>query len=978
MSYKAGQEYHGFKLLEETKIDEIQSVARVFYHVKSGARLLHLENKDDNKVFSIAFRTTPTDSTGLPHILEHSVLCGSRKFQTKDPFGDVAKSSLNTFLNAMTYPDKTMYPVSSRNHSDFMNLMDVYLDAVLYPNIYKNHNILRQEGWRYEIDEETDRLSYNGVVYSEMQGAFSSPEQVLAENIYSSLFPNTTYAFVSGGDPEVIPQLTQEDFEKFHSKYYHPSNSYIYLYGDQDLWKCLKFINDNYLVNFNAIEIPSHIDDTDKFERTIEQTFEYPISAEGNDENKGFLALNFACGESRDGEINLAMKILYNLLIESSASPIKLALLKEGIGESILTFNDMNMDSTKQLIFTVPVKNVDINKKDLFKKVVFNTLNSLVNNGIDRSLLEASINSIEFNLREADYWGSANKGLFYGIKLMDSWLYDCSPLVHLEYENNLNKIKNSINNNYFENFIKKYILNNNHCSLVTLKPVKGLAERKAKALEEKLQNYKASLSEKELKDIREISRQLKIAQTAQDTEAAKDTIPKLAIEEVSTKVEEIPQVVTNEKGVTILSHNMHTNKIAYINLLFDASIIKDEHISYLALLRDVLSELDTEKRTYSELVTAISRKTGGITFNTEVYSEKHNIDVYHPKFIVKSKVLLENIPYSFKLINEIITSTKFNNTKRVKEIIQEIKSKLQVYNINSGHKVAAQRAYACFSKSDKYREMIIGASYYEFLCDLEKNFESKQEEIQNNLKEVYKTIFNKKNLLISFVGGEEEKQELISNINIVLDNLNNADVEAADINFNISKKTEALMADSNLQYVVKAFNLFKLNSTYSGKMRVLEMILSLEYLHNRVRVQGGAYGGWMEINKNGNIAFVSYRDPNLPQTIKIYDEAYKFLENINFTKNDMEKFIIGAIGKLDRPLTPYRKGEKAVENYICGITCEDIQRERNELLNTTLEDIKSYTDMIKSGMEQNFCCILGNEGKIKENKFMFDKLTMIL
>lgn len=977
MNYQKGQVYHGFRLLEEAEINEIQSAARMFEHEKSGARLLHLENKDDNKVFSIGFRTTPSDDTGVPHILEHSVLCGSRKFQTKDPFGDLAKGSLNTFLNAMTFPDKTLYPVSSRNHSDFMNLMDVYLDAVLYPNIYKNHQILRQEGWRYEIDEKTDKLIIKGIVYSEMQGALSSPEEVLGKNIYSSLFPGTAYAFVSGGEPEAIPQLTQEAFEKFHSQYYHPSNSYIYLYGDQDLDKCLKFINDNYLVNFDAIEVPSRIEDTDAFEKMSEVTSEYSISEEENEENKGYLALNFICGETCNGEANLAMRLINNMLVESPASPIRLALLKEGLGESMLTFDDMNMDSTKQLIFTIAIKNVDENKKNLFKKVVFDTLHSLVRDGIDKNLIEASINSVEFELRESDPWRIANKGLIYGIKIMDSWLYDCSPLIHLKYEDNIKKIKAAVNNSYFEKLIEKYMLNNSHSSLVVLKPEKGLAERKAKHLEEKLRNYKASLSEDEMKQLNNLNRKLKEAQAEQDSEAAKNTIPKLAMEEIQAKAEEVPIEIAKEQGITLLSHITNTNRIAYINLIFDAGVITEEYIPYAALLRDVLSQLDTKEKAYSELAVAINRVTGGITFDMEVYTQKNNIDVYYPKFILKSKVLLNNIPAMFKLVNEIITSTKFDNTRRIKEVIQEVRSKLQGYNISSGQQVALMRACSCFSKADRYRETIKGASYYEFLCDLERNFESAYEEIQNNLRNVFETIFNKNNLLVSFVGGEEEKQVIASNLNIVLDNLNK-NAKQGNINLCLSKKAEGLVTASNVQFVVKAFNLCKLNYRYSGMMKVLEMILSQEYLHIRVRIQGGAYGCWMEVSRDGNIAFMSYRDPSLVQTVKVYDEACSFLENADYSKEDMEKFIIGTIGNLDRPLPPDIKGERAVENYIRGISYEDIQRERDELLSTTLEDIKCFRNMIKEGMEQNYFCVAGNEGRIKENKDMFDKITMLL
>ena len=978
MKFKINEMHHGFKLLEQEKIDEIQSVARVFEHIKSGARLLHLENEDDNKLFSIGFRTTPTDSTGVAHILEHSVLCGSRKFKTKDPFGDMAKSSLNTFLNASTYTDKTIYPVSSRNHKDFMNLMDVYLDAVLHPRIYENYEILRQEGWRYEVDSKTNKLSYKGVVYSEMQGALSSPEQVICSDIYSSLFPNTTYAFVSGGDPEEIPNLTQEDFEKFHSKFYHPSNSYIFLYGDQNLEECLKFINDEYLQEFDRIEIPSHIENVEAFKSMVEKTSQYSISEDEEEKNKAFLALSFAFEETSNAKAYLTNEILYNMLIESSASPIKEALLKEGIGECIITIDEMNMDPTKQMLFPIVVKNADSNMKDKFKEIVLSNLKELVKNGIDENQLQAAINTVEFNLREADPWRIANKGIQYNEKVLDSWIYDGNPLAHLKYEKNLNDIKEAIKDRYFENFIEKNMVKNSHCSLVVLNPKKGLENEKNKALEEKLEKHRISLSEEDLQKLMDRNKKLQEAQVKVDTEEEKKTIPKLPMEEIDKKAEQIPQEVIKEQGITILKHHINTNKIAYINLLFDGKIIEEKYIPYLGLLGDILGELDTERKTYSELITEVYKNTGGITFKNEIYTEKNNDRVYHPKFTIKAKAISDNIPKLLELINEIITTTKFDDMNRIKQVIQETKSKLQMRVINAGHEIAMNKAFSKFSYAQEYKNRISGASYYEFICNLEKNFEDNSDEIKSNLIKVYETIFNKNNLIISIVGEEVESEKLLSNINIILDNIKDSIYEVPKLEYKEAKDVEGLITASNVQYVVKGFNFAKLDYRYSGKMKVLQNILESEYLYPRVRLQGGAYGCYIDMNNDGNLAFFSYRDPNLTRTIDVYNETYKFLEDVDFSKEDMENFIIGTVGRVYKPLTPDKKGEKAVGDYICNITYEDIQRERDEILNTTIEDIKSYAKMIKSGMDEHYCCVVGNEGKIKENEAIFNKISKLL
>lgn len=975
--FKVNEVYHGFKLKEETRIPEIDSVARVFEHVKSGARLLHLENKDDNKTFFISFRTTPGDDTGVPHILEHVVLCGSRKFKSKDVFMSMAKSSLNTFINAMTFPDKTMYPISSRNQKDFFNLMDVYLDSVLYPDLYDNYQHLRQEGWRYELDGESGSLAYKGIVYSEMQGALSAPEDILACNLNKALFPNTTYAFNSGGDPRFIPDLTQEKFEKFHSKFYHPSNSYIYLYGDQDLDQCLRFINDEYLSNFDRIEVPSHIDDAKSFSKMVEKIDEYPIGEDEDENNASFIALGFAGEEAKNPDFYLPMQLLNDMLVKSSAAPIKKALLEAGIGGSVLSNEEIGIDFVKKTLFAVAINNTNEDKKEEFKKVIFDTLNSLVKNGIDRKLIEASINSMEFKLREADPWEIGNKGLTYGLTVMDSWLYDGDPLAHLRYEDKLNELKKEMYNNYFENFIQKYLLDNKNSALVILKPKKGLAERRSKELKAKLQKYKETLTEDQLKDLKKKNKELKEAQMREDTPEEIKTIPKLSLNDISKKAEIIPQTITEKNGVKLLFQNMNTNKIAYINLLFDASIVEEKYIPYLGLLRDILGKIDTKDKSYLELSTEILIKTGGIKFSSEVYEETKNIDKYHPKFIVNAKVLPQNIPALFELINEIITLTKFEDSKRIKEVVQEIRTKLKRYVTGAGDELSINRAASYFSEANKYIDMLSGVSYYEFICDIEKNFEAKYHEIQKALMNVYETIFNKNNLIISYTGEEEYLSAINSNMNIILNNLSNEKMHSADISFRPSKDVEGIITPSNVQFVAKVFDFNKLGYKYSGKMKVLQNIINSEYLYTRVRLQGGAYGCYMNVERD-RIAITSYRDPNLAETIKTYDKAAEFLKNAEYTVEDMQNFIIGTIGKIDRPLTPDNKGERAAKNYICGISNEDIQKERDEILSTSIMDVKDFADVLKKGMDEKYCCVVGNEAKINENKSIFDKIKVLL
>jgi presequence protease len=563
----------------------------------------------------------------------------------------------------------------------------------------------------------------------------------------------------------------------------------------------------------------------------------------------------------------------------------------------------------------------------------------------------------------------------YLLKVMDSWIYDGSPITHLSYEEKLKTLKEKVKANYLEGFIEKYMLNNNNCSLVIVKPNKGLAQRKAKKVEEKLAKYKATLSAKEIDELRERNRKLKETQLKENTKEEKATIPRLSLSEIVRKAETIPQLVKQENGITMLSHIQPTNKVAYINFLFDASVIEEEYIPYIGLLSEILGEMDTKEKSYLELNTEISRRTGGISFATDVYTEKNNIELYHPKFIVKTKVLSDRMEEIPVLVKELIASTSFEDLKRLKEIIQESKSKLKRFLTSEGNQIGMNRAASYYMPSNKYMDIIAGAMYYEFICDIEKNFENKASEIQSALKKVYGTIFNKNNLIVSYTGEEAylDKMELCVE---QITNMLHAEVLTAKLpSFKPVDMVEAIVSPSSVQYVVKSFNHNKLGYKYSGDMSLLKNIINSEYLYTRVRLQGGAYGCNMYISEDGNVALASYRDPNLIETVKTYDEIDQFINSIEYSAEELETFIIGAVGQLDRPLTPGNKGERAIRNYICKITNEGIQAEREQLLSATLTGIKAHAEMLKKGMEKNYCCVVGNEAKISENKNAFMVVT---
>lgn len=973
MNFEINKIYHGFKLIEEKKVSEINSIARLFYHEKSGAKLLNYENDDDNKVFAIGFRTPPENSTGLPHILEHSVLCGSRKFPTKEPFVDLLKGSLNTFLNAMTYSDKTLYPVASKNEKDFYNLMDVYLDAVLYPNIYKCPEIFMQEGWHYELENPEDEITYKGVVYNEMKGAFSSPEETLFRKIQESLFPDTSYRTESGGDPDVIPELSLEEFLSFHKKYYHPSNSYIYLYGDGNILNQLKFIDESYLKNFDKLSIASEIKFQKPFEKQREIVEEYPISMEEDEKDNTFLSINYATGKCIDSELYLAIEILEHMLLETPAAPLKKALIEAGLGKDVIGRVD---NGILQPVFSVVVKNTNENEKERFQEVVTNCLKKLVENGIDKKLMEASINIIEFRLREADFHGFP-KGLIYYIKCMESWLYDSNPSMHIEYENTLNSIKSKLKDGYFEGIIKGYLLNNNHRTIVIVKPKKGLGEIKANRIKEALRKFKETLNKEEIDKLIENTKKLKKRQVTPDLPEEVDKIPMVSIEDIKREVEELPLLEKQEAGVKVLFHPIFTNGIAYTNLYFDTSSVKEDLLPYLGLLSGVIGRIGTEKCSYGELSNEININTGGIDFTIEAYLNNADPDKYYPKFLVKAKSLSKKIPELYEILGEVLGKTDYNDKKRLKEIIREMKSRLEMVIFGRGHIVAGNHLLSYFSFGGRFNEITKGLDFYRFVSKLEKNFDSMEDEIVKSLQIVSNEVFNINNLMISYTNAQEDYSELTSNLMSILNNLSNKDIKAEEYNFKLAPENEGLLSQANVQYAAKGYNFIKLGYKYTGKLQVLKTIIGLDYLWNKVRIQGGAYGAFARFDRNGNMLAISYRDPNLKETLDVYDGVKEFIRDFDADSKEMTKYIIGTISEMDFPMTPAMKGERAAAYYISNITHEDRQRERDEVLSTTKADIKGFENMARDLMDKNFICVLGNEGKIKENKDIFKKLINI-
>ncbi len=962
-----------YELVQQKSLKDLKSEGYFLRHKKSGAKILLMENDDDNKVFFVGFRTPPEDSTGLSHILEHSVLCGSKNFPLKDPFVELVKGSLNTFLNAMTYPDKTVYPIASCNDKDFQNLMHVYMDAVFYPNIYRHEEIFKQEGWSYQLESEDDALTYNGVVYNEMKGAFSSPEGVLDRVILNSLFPDTCYANESGGDPECIPNLTYEQFLDFHKKYYHPSNSYIYLYGDMDFVEKLQWLDEMYLSAFDTMEIDSKIELQQPFATMKEIEQSYSISSSESEEDNTYLSYNKVIGTSLDRELYLAFEVLDYALLSAPGASLKKALVDAGIGKDILGSYD---NGIYQPIFSIVAKNANLEQKNAFIKIIEDTLSEIVEKGIDKKSIEAGIHYHEFRYREADF-GSFPKGLEYGLQIFDSWLYDENkPFVHLDAIATYDFLKEQIGTRYFENLIQTYVLDNTHGAIVTVKPEKGRTAKMDKLLEEKLAAYKASLSDGEIKALVAATNALVEYQEAEEKPEDVEKIPVLERSDISREIAPIQNEELTIDDTLVVYHNIDTNGIGYVDLLFDLSGVSEDELPYVGMLQAVLGIIDTENYEYGELFNEINMYTGGISTSIELYPDVTKVEEkdFRATFEMKSKALYDKLPIAFAMMKEILTKSNLRDEKRLKEILAMTKSRLQMRFQSSGHATAAGRALAYTSPLSKFKDLTNGIEYYEVVKRIEEHFEEEKEMLMSTLIKLSKQIFRSGNMMVSFTAEREGLFQLELQIPRLKEALFAEKVEQSACILHCKKRNEGLKTASKVQYVARAGNFIDAGYSYTGAFQILRVIMGYEYLWQNVRVKGGAYGCMSSFSRLGEGYFVSYRDPNLEKTNAIYEGVPAYLREFTVSERDMTKYIIGTISGIDRPMTPATKGDRSMNLYMNRVSEEMIRKERMEILNASQEDIRNLAESVEAVLKCDQICVIGNEEKIEAQKELFGEV----
>lgn len=964
-----------YEILDEHRVEDVQSDGFILRHKKSGARIAILSNNDDNKVFYIGFRTPPEDETGVPHIIEHTTLCGSKKFPVKDPFIELAKGSLNTFLNAMTYPDKTVYPVASCNDQDFKNLMDVYLDAVFNPNITKYEEIFKQEGWHYELTGKDDELKINGVVYNEMKGAYSSPDEVLSSQIYRSLFPDNTYSKDSGGNPEYIPKLTYEAYLDFYHKYYHPSNSYIYLYGDMDVVERLEWLDKEYLSLYDYKKVNSEINKQPAFDEIKNVEAQYSITMDDSQENKTYLSYNRVVGDSLDEMLYQAFDVLDYALVSSPGAPVKQALIDAGIGDDVYGSYDAGI---LQPVFSFVAKNANASQADEFESIIENTLKEVVKTGINKEALLAGINSSEFKFREADF-GQFPKGLLFGLNCLDSWLFDdMKPFIHLECLGTFAKLRRAVDTDYFEKLIQEYLLDNTHGSSVTVKPKRGLGNEREEALAKELSDYKASLSDEEIKKLIEDTEHLKKYQEEPSSDEDLRKLPMLTRADMKKNAMPFSNIEDTLSDVKVVRHDIESNGIDYISFLFDAGDFAQSELGYLGFFTNALGLVSTEKYSYTDLANATNIYTGGISTGTASHPDIKDRNNFVFKFEVKLKVLEKNLDKALELMEQMLLTSDFTDTKRLGELVAQIKARLQANLSSSGHLVAAMRSMSSFSRYALYQDELKGIAFYRSICRIEKELSESPKSVSDKLAAIAKKLFARNRMLISFTGNNEAYGNAKPSLEKIIAGFNKMSTvgNQAEVHFNTAK--EAFIDASQIQYVAKTGDFICEGYEYTGALRLLRIILSYDYLWINVRVKGGAYGCMNTFLRSGESYFVSYRDPNLSDTLDVYDRIPEYIKSFSPDERDMTKYIIGTFSALDTPMNPEAKGSRSLSAYLEGITYEQIQKERNEILNAQPEDIRRLADLVEAVLKKDSICVIGNENMIKESAGLFENVEKLI
>jgi Zn-dependent M16 (insulinase) family peptidase len=962
---------HGFELLKDVTISELRTQARLYRHVKTGAELLSLINNDENKVFGITFRTPPDDSSGLPHILEHSVLCGSRKYPVKEPFVEILKGSLQTFLNAFTYPDKTCYPVASQNVQDFYNLIDVYLDAVFYPRI--SPFIFQQEGWHYELKSSDDPIIYKGVVFNEMKGAYSSPQRLIATCSQQSLFPDNSYGLDSGGDPERIPYLSFEKFSEFHRNYYHPSNARIFFSGDDEPDQRLHLV-DEYLKDFDRLDTDSAVPLQQSFDGPKRFIHSYASGEDEASESKGMVTINWLLTETIDAETNMALHILSYILLGMPGSPLRKALIDSGLGED-LTGAGLE-DELRQMYFSVGLKGIHIEKADVLETLIIETLTDLVKNRIDPRTIEASLNTVEFRLRENNT-GNYPRGLVFMLRSLTTWLYDGDPLLLLQFESYLSTIRSQLQRDtaFFENLIDRFFLSNSHRTTVILQPDATLGQKTEEAERNKLADAKAAMSDDEVRLIIENTHQLQQLQETPDNPEALASIPVLKLGDLDKENKIIPLERFDENETRILYHNLETNGINYIDVGFDLHTLPQNYLPYVPLFGRALLQMGTGEEDFVTLSQRISRKTGGIrpTSSSSVVKDSKETSAW---LFLRGKGMLNQVEDLFQIVNDVLLSPGLDNKDRFKQMVLEEKARQEQKMIPGGHQIVNLRLRSHFSEAGWAAEQMSGISYLFFLRKLVEQVDQDWPSVLAVLRDILFNLVNRASMIVNVTTDDEGWSSVRNHLLRFLSDVPIRPEEKVAWSPGQIDDFEGMTIPAQVNYVGKGADLYNLGYRYHGSARVISRYLRTSWLWDRVRVHGGAYGAFCQFNSlSGVLTFLSYRDPNLARTLSTFDETATFLRQTDLNREELTKGIIGAIGEMDTYMLPDTKGYTSLLRYLNGDDDRSRQRTRDEILSTTINDFRAFADVLDGVKEIGLIKVLGSARAI-ENAVKNDRVPL--
>lgn len=960
---KINETLHGFRITEIRELESQNSTVILLEHEVTKAKAIKIQNDDNNKAFGIGFRTPPKNSTGVAHILEHCVLSGSDKYTTKEPFMDMIKGSLQTFLNAMTFADKTIYPIASRNDTDYHNLMDVYLDAVFHPLVLSKEEIFRQEGWT--LNYEDDTLSYNGVVYNEMKGAMSGAEDQVSEKISTALLPDTIYRHNSGGDPYEIPSLDYEQFKAFHADFYHPSNSYLYFYGDGNLEKELAHAQE-FLAPYAYREVDSAILPQEPFEMPHIEEFTYSIGANESTENKDYIGLAYGVGRTTVAEDVFMTKLLEEVLIDSSASPLKKALLDAGIGEDFLSPDN---DGLHQ-VFGIIAKHTSSDRMEEFLRIVRDTITEIAENGIDESLLEASLNKLEFSLIEGPH--ASAKGVIQYIQVLSGWLYDGDPLLMLDFTDSFARLREKVANGYLQEFVRERVLDNTHRVEIIARPEPGLFEKKDARVREELDARRDALNEAEKAALLSSTKALLDFQSTEDTPEDKATIPHLQLSELSPKVDRVTQYEEDYHGATLLHSDLFTGRIVYLDLAFDISHLSAEELAEVSHITSFLADVDTKNRSYDQVSNAIYRAMGGLTISPTVL-EQVDTGTPLPKVMVSAKFFADKQADAVAILNEVLYHSVFSDKKRIKEVLLEDRSTMEMSLIQSGHAIAIQRVLSYLNLPSYLQEVLGGLDSYFALQEITAKYDEMIEEKIVLWNEIYQKLFRKEGMLLSVTTDRAQFESLRDGWVGLVEKL--PSIPSEPTVFTMKKRNkEAFVSAAAVQYVSKGANLKEMGYAFSGDMTVLSGLLSILYLHTQIRAISGAYGAGLSLNHRGTLATYSYRDPQLSETIRVYDEMDAYLRSLELSDTELEDAIIGTINRFDPPMSPRQRGIGALSNRMTGNSYDRMEKALGEALETTQDTLRAHAEMLKSAMDEGYLCVLGSEEKIRENADLFDHI----